>query len=159
MTEPAQAPNLKDLAIKVVRLILRVYDLFDQDEVEDNQEFDYRLNVKIENDQLMTVNIIVIDDETGRILAGRRKTNLQSMQKLLISAIHFRREDAPEEKLERYVRLSINGQFPKPENGDEERPVEKPVKKPVEKLENRVVTIIVPPGVEIRALNPDGTSR
>ncbi|MBU1146544.1 hypothetical protein KKD80_03285 [Patescibacteria group bacterium] len=148
MPEPAQTPDLKDLAITVVRQILKVYDLLDQDEIEEGADYDYRLNV-IDADQILTLNIDV-DDQLGRILTGRRKRTLQAVQKLIISAIHFRLGNDPGEKLRRFVRLSVNGQFqdPKKENGDEERPVEK-----------KVATIILPPGVELRVLNPDGTSR
>lgn len=141
MTEPAQAPSLKDMAIEVVHKILGVYGLLDEAEVAEG-EWDYRLDV-IDNDQNLTLNIS-IDDEAGRILAGKRQQNLQAMQKLLISAIHFRLDHGPRQKLERFVRLSVNGQFadPKKENGD-----------------NKVVTIIIPSGVELRTLNPDGTNR
>ncbi|MFA5413622.1 MAG: hypothetical protein WC348_03725 [Patescibacteria group bacterium] len=150
MTEPAQALSFKDLVIKVVRQILKVYDLADQDEVEEGAGFDYCLNV-IEDDQMLTLNIDV-DNDLGRILAGKKKLTLRAMQKMFISALHFRLEHGENQKLERFVRLSVNGQFPKPENGDEERPVEKPV-------EMKVATIILPPGVELRILNSDGTSR
>ncbi|MFA5129023.1 MAG: hypothetical protein WC445_03620 [Patescibacteria group bacterium] len=146
MTEPVQAPSLKDLAITVVRQILKVYDLLDQDEVEEGVDYDYRLNV-IEDDQMLTLNIDA-DDQLGRILAGRGKMTLRAIQKFLISALHFRLDHGKDQKLERFVRLSVNGQFPKPENGDEERPVEK-----------KVITIIAPPEVKVRTLNPDGTSR
>lgn len=141
MTEPAQTPSLRDLAVKVIREMLGIYRLLDEAEVTEG-EWDYKIDV-IENEQNLTVNVS-IDDEAGRILAGKRQQNLQAMQKLLISAIHFRLDHGPGEKLERFVRLSVNGQFadPKKENSD-----------------SRVVTIIAPLGVMIRTLNPDGTTR
>jgi len=149
MPEPVQeGSSFKDLVVKVVRQILKVYDLADQDEVELGADYDYRLNV-IEDNRMLKVNIDA-DNDLGRILAGKRKSNLRAMQKLLISALHFRLEHGLDEPLERFVRLSVNGQIPEPENGDEERPVEKPEKK--------IVTLIVPSGVEVRTLNPDGTT-
>lgn len=142
---PPTIDELHKVALEVLRHILRAYG-FEEDKgpPEKEDERDYKVEV-IKGDHLLSLDIDANEDLRG-ILIGKGCATVMAMERILIGALHRRLNLKKDQRLGRAIRLSVNDVRldSKRGNGDEER---------------KVVTIIAPPGVEVRTLNPDGTNR
>lgn len=156
MTEPTEtrpeSPSLEaliDMSFTLLAELLKVYGLEEDD---DEVEHDYSINVNRE------VPILVLDinakQEIRSTLFGHRGANVLAMERILIGALYRRLGLKDGQRLDRAVQLSVNGKRPDTRREDGERPDTRG-----ERSSAGVVTIILPPGVKLRALNPDGTDR
>lgn len=145
---PPAIETLTQTAFAIISNLLGAYGFREDAPDGAGGDGDYRIVVNRE-DSVLALDIDANAPIRG-LLIGRRGSNVLALERILISALFRRLCPEKGQKLGRTIRLSVNGTRPdaKRENGDEERPAEK-----------KVVTVIVPLGVELRALNPDGTSR
>ena len=140
--EPPSLGALIDMSFTVLTELLGIYGLREDD---DEAEHDYRITVNRESPVLsLDINAKV---SVRGILIGHRGANVLAMERILISALYRRLGLKKGQRFDRAVQLSVNGTRPTTRREDEEPPAEK------------VVTIILPPGVKLRTLNPDGTGR
>jgi hypothetical protein len=139
---PFTPPSLKaliDMSFTVLTELLGIYGLRED---EDEAEHDYKITVNRES-PVLSLDINAEASIRG-ILIGHRGANVLAMERILISALYRRFGLKKSQRFDRAVQLSVNGTRPPTRREDGEPPV---------------ITIIAPPGVEVRTLNPDGTSR
>lgn len=145
-SEQPTRETILETSCRIVSELLKTYGL---EEDEDGAEKNYRIGVNRDDDACLALDIDAEETVRG-VLIGRRGMNLLALERILLSSLHRRLGLGKNQRLGRRVFLSVNGYRPtmRRENGEDEQPAEK-----------KVITIIVPQGVELRTLNPDGTAR